>query len=166
MNFFCFSLDSIPIFHFCFRFLISQIWFWEICPSNLFADLNVMIVVSRDLIGLKILIVQCITTLFRSSAVSRITACCNQEVDTKFFEKGLKNICKWELLERKVNELIGCFSRKINGKGAGILWNMSKGHTVWQSWLEEYFSWALVHIKYPLQALWLKREGNASLYKE
>lgn len=41
----------------------------------------------------------------------------DQEVDTKFLEKGLKNIWKWEWLERKVNdELIGRFIRKINFK--------------------------------------------------
>ena len=42
----------------------------------------------------------------------------DQEVDTKFKEKRLKNIFKWEWIERQVNdELIGRFIRKINVKG-------------------------------------------------
>lgn len=38
-----------------------------------------------------------------------------RDFDTKLLDKGLKNVWKWEWLERKVDkELVGRFIRKIN----------------------------------------------------
>jgi len=41
-----------------------------------------------------------------------------RDFDTKLLDRGLKNVWKWEWLERKVDkELVGRFIRKINVKG-------------------------------------------------
>lgn len=41
-----------------------------------------------------------------------------RDFDTKKVDKGLKNVWKWEWLERKVgDELVGRFIRKIHSRG-------------------------------------------------